>query len=63
MLLIYIRSKIKLVQYQIYKKAIELGYQYIERKNQYIACHTCFSEGYVVDTDAKCHYMRECSRG
>ena len=44
--------KDKISTYQIYKKAIELGYQYIERKNQYIACHTCFSEGYVVDTDA-----------
>ena len=44
--------KDKISTYQIYKKAIELGYQYIERKNQYIACKKNFSEGYVVDTDA-----------
>lgn len=50
--------KDKISTYQIYKKAIELGYQYIERKNQYIACHTCFSEGYVVDTDANVLYAR-----
>lgn len=42
----------KISTYEIYKKAIELGYQYGERKNQYVACHTCFSQGYIVDMDA-----------
>ena len=42
----------KISTYPIYRKAIELGYQYLERKNQYIACHTCLAEGYVIDVDA-----------
>lgn len=42
----------KISAYEIYRRAIELGYQYVERKNQYIACHTCLSHGYIVDMDA-----------
>lgn len=44
--------KDKISAFGIYKRAIELGYQYAERKNQYIACHTCFAQGYIIDMDA-----------
>ena len=39
----------KLSVAEIYKKAINLGYNYAGRKNKYIACQT---NGFIVDTNA-----------
>lgn len=54
--------KDKISTYQIYKKAIELGYQYIERKINILLVIHVFG-GICSRYGCKCHYMRECSRG
>ncbi|MGN0351527.1 MAG: radical SAM protein [Roseburia sp.] len=42
----------KLSVAEIYKKAINLGYNYAGRKNKYIACQACQTNGFIVDTNA-----------
>lgn len=38
--------------FDIYKNAIEMGYQYAERKNRLTLCHACMKNGFAIDTDA-----------
>ena len=37
--------------YEIFKKAIEMGYLYTQRKNNYMGCTTCGNNALVVDTN------------
>lgn len=41
----------KISVYEILKRALELGYRVMQRKNVYASCHACFQHSVVVDTD------------
>ena len=47
------QTKDKISTYDMYKNAIELGYQYSGRKNIYMACQACLKNGIIVDADGK----------
>lgn len=42
----------KISVFHIYRKAIELGYQYAGRNNSFTVCNVCYKNGVVVDTEA-----------
>jgi len=47
------QEKDKISLFPIYKQAIEMGYQYGGRKNQYTSCQVCYKNGLVVNSAAK----------
>lgn len=47
------QEKDKISLFHVYKRAIELGYQYGGRYNSFTACQVCYKNGMIIDTDAK----------
>jgi len=45
------QNKDKLSLYNIYRNAIEKGYDYVYRENSYFTCHVCYKNGFSIGPD------------